>query len=127
VKKISAIGLILLLSLQCFYKLGVITYFHVNRGYIAEILCINKEKPAMKCHGRCFLEKTLDLADDTASNEGVPPIKNQIADFPVFLVSENFSLSDKHLSSPTGNSGYRQSISFEHHPTLFRPPALFRT
>lgn len=76
------------MSLQCFYKLGVIAYFNLNQEYIAEALCTNKEEPLQTCHGQCFLKTNLNLADESSSQGAdMPPTKQQI-EFPVFVVSE---------------------------------------
>ena len=30
------------------------------KDFIAEFLCINKDKPEMQCHGQCFLMQSLE-------------------------------------------------------------------
>jgi hypothetical protein len=65
VKKVISIGLILVLSAQCLYQLGIITYFQLNHDYVAQVLCINKEKPMTLCYGNCFLKRNLKLTDQT--------------------------------------------------------------
>ncbi len=123
VKKVASIGLILLLSLQCFYKLGVITYFQLNRDYIAEVLCINRDKPITVCYGQCFLEKNLDLTDGTTSDDGAVPVSKQNTDLPTFLVTENlYSFQGiNHLEQR--NSRYLLNPSSSHHKAPFHPPA----
>jgi hypothetical protein len=69
VKKVLAIALIFLLSAQCVFKLTIITFFEVNRDYIAEVLCVNKETPITMCYGQCFLDRNLSLADDETSKD----------------------------------------------------------
>jgi hypothetical protein len=111
------------MSLQCFFKLGVITYFHMNREYIAEVLCINKEEPITMCYGQCFLDKNLDLADDANSDDSTLPIGKLKIDFPVFIISESFYSFQKLLKSEQANSYYRAASSSAHHPAPFHPPA----
>lgn len=119
-KKVTSITLVLVLSAQCFYQLGVITYFHINNDYIAEVLCVNKEKPITMCHGQCFLDKSLDLADDAGDEGSLPAVKK--IDFPVFLVCANsYSLTTFSLTN-SGYPIYRSGISSEHIPGLFHPP-----
>jgi hypothetical protein len=124
VKKFIAIGLIFTMSAQCFYKLGVITYFQVNRDYIAQVLCINKEKPITMCYGQCFLDKSLDLADDRNSDQGSVPGSTQRIDFPVFLVVENSYAFEKRLNFEIAGSAYLPGSSSEHSPVPFHPPAV---
>jgi hypothetical protein len=112
------------MSLQCFYQLGVITYFHLNREYIAEVLCINKEKPITLCHGQCFLDRNLDLADELPSDEGTVPTGKQSIDFPVFLISENSYQFSHVLRSLDLNTSYFPASSTEHSSFPFHPPAV---
>jgi hypothetical protein len=38
--------------------------YAVNYDYISKVLCINKEKPAMHCNGKCHLMKELAKASE---------------------------------------------------------------
>lgn len=38
--------------------------YAVNYDYISQVLCINKDKPALKCNGKCHLMKELAKAAD---------------------------------------------------------------
>lgn len=106
-KQIISIGLILIMSAQSFYKLGVITYFQLNRDYIAEVLCINKEEPVPTCKGQCFLKKKLDV-DKTADTTPTPaPAGKEKVDIPLFLVSDyscSFGIVPQTTSPNTGLS-----------------------
>lgn len=121
-KKVASIGLILMMSLQCFYQLGVITYFQLNQNFIAEVLCINKDRPAMKCHGQCFLKEKLNMGDDTQSDKETVP-QTQRAELPVFLISENSYAFETFKLLERNNSRYLPTASSAHDGTPFRPPA----
>lgn len=109
--------------MQCFYKLGVITYFDLNREYIAEVLCINKEKPVTICHGQCFLDKNLGLADESTDEDALPAGKQKI-DFPVFLVSKTTSPLQNELKFTHDNFYYTFSLSSKHSSAPFHPPIV---
>lgn len=85
-KRVAAISLIIILSGQCLYQLGLFTYFKLNREYIAEVLCVNKEKPLTMCYGQCFLDKHSPV-DEGADQEGLPVEKNKKIEVLLFLVS----------------------------------------
>jgi hypothetical protein len=51
--------LIILTCLQTFTQWAIVLEFRLNRDYIAKTLCINKDRPAMKCGGHCQLMKRL--------------------------------------------------------------------
>jgi hypothetical protein len=113
------------MSLQCFYKLGVITYFTLNREYIAEVLCINKAEPIPICQGSCFLKKNLNLADEAPGSNGQTSGRQQTVEFPVFLISQviyNFSFVP---GNATGSSHYSTGISPGHRTSPFHPPSEF--
>jgi hypothetical protein len=124
VKKCIAIGLILIMSAQCFYKLGVITYFQLNRDYIAEVVCVNKEKPITMCYGQCFLDKSLDLADDHTTDDGTAPSGKQRIDFPVFLVIENAYTFASEANFEIAGSSYLAPLSTKHCAAPFHPPSV---
>jgi hypothetical protein len=51
--------LIILTCLQTFAQWAIVLEFRINRDYIAKTLCINKDRPSMKCGGHCQLMKRL--------------------------------------------------------------------
>lgn len=124
VKKIASIALILLMSTQCFYKLGVITYFYLNRDYVAKVLCVNKERPVAMCKGQCYLKKHLALADQSNSHDGTIPDAKQLIDFPVFLVSAYISPVVCGVEKSDPNFHYTFHTSTKHSLIPFQPPAL---
>jgi hypothetical protein len=38
--------------------------FSINRERIAELFCINQDKPELSCNGQCELSRRLDMAHD---------------------------------------------------------------
>jgi hypothetical protein len=113
------------MSLQCFYQLGVIAYYNINREYIAEALCINKKKSMEVCHGQCFLKKNLNLTAESTSDSKDAPSTRQQVEFPLFLVSElnyQFDVASKIMDR---NFQYSQEESVGHSRTPFRPPSFF--
>ncbi|PIQ49311.1 MAG: hypothetical protein COW03_05805 [Cytophagales bacterium CG12_big_fil_rev_8_21_14_0_65_40_12] len=46
--------------------------FELRRDYIAEVLCINKDKPITVCGGECFLNKQLKLFEGDAQDQKAP-------------------------------------------------------
>lgn len=59
-KNILSIFLLIVMGFQTF-QMGIIeTDFFIHRDRIAQELCENKDKPALKCHGNCQLKKELE-------------------------------------------------------------------
>ncbi|GAB2518001.1 hypothetical protein [Spirosoma aerophilum] len=48
---------------------GTIAYYHVNKDYIARVLCQNRDKPQLHCDGQCYLAKQLKVQQDKQDKE----------------------------------------------------------
>jgi hypothetical protein len=43
---------------------GAVAYYRINRDFIAENLCVNRDKPMLNCNGQCYLAKKLKAAEE---------------------------------------------------------------
>ena len=123
VKKVISIGLIFVLSLQCLYQIGIVTYFNINRDYIAQVLCINKEKPMTMCYGNCFLKRNLKVGGE--NEKSTVPVSKIVIEAPSFIVSE-FNYSFSQSATPLAFLyGRYYSIELSGFPsTIFHPPSF---
>jgi hypothetical protein len=58
--------------------------YYANYDYIANELCINKDKPYLECNGKCYLETELQKMNGDAGvahNHAIPSIN--MTDYPV--------------------------------------------
>ena len=60
-------------ALQIGSRIYVLVDFQINKEYIAENLCVNKEEPESCCEGSCHLEKELTKVEE---NENQGPINS---------------------------------------------------
>ena len=62
----QAVALLLLcsLSMHCAGRLGIVARWWLNREYVAQVLCINRDKPKLQCNGKCHLVKQLKAAEE---------------------------------------------------------------
>ena len=51
--------------------------YTLNQKYIAEVLCINKDKPQLDCQGTCYLNKQLQK-ENTPEQNSVPMAQQRI-------------------------------------------------
>jgi hypothetical protein len=58
-KNILITLLIAAVLIQSFATVGVIMRFQANQDYYAQVLCVNKNRPELACHGKCFLMQQL--------------------------------------------------------------------
>jgi hypothetical protein len=68
-KTTLTLSLAFLFLLQSFTRTFIIVNYQVNKDYISNVLCENKEKKAMHCEGKCHLKKELDKEE---KNESTP-------------------------------------------------------
>lgn len=121
VKRFTAIAFILLLSAQCIFKLTIITYFQTNRDYIAEVLCINKEKPMTMCNGQCFLERNLSIADDDTPKQS--PTTSKLSVETSLFIANNFQFDLLRNSLDIENSSVPEPLyHFYSQRSFFHPP-----
>lgn len=94
--------------------------------YISEVLCINKEKPELKCNGKCHLMKELAKASEdeksTSSNK-----KNHHSEIEVLFIEEliSFSLAQNNAVVTNKNTSvYSNLYSHLNCKTFFHPPSF---
>ncbi len=68
-KKLLAIGYIVLLLLPVTINAYTFGSFFINQEEIIALFCENKDKPAMQCNGQCHLAKTLQEQQPNAADE----------------------------------------------------------
>lgn len=75
--------------------------FQLNRSFISEMFCENKDIPMSECNGHCFLNKQLDKATDQQESDWM----DFRADFNLFtLIGSNFSYQKWYFSSIIDNN-----------------------
>ena len=65
--RLLALFLAALMLLQTFSREVIIVDYQVHKARITELFCVNKDKPQLKCNGKCHLAKQLRKASDTES------------------------------------------------------------
>lgn len=115
------------LSFQSLMKLGITTWYELNKNYVADVLCINKDKPELHCNGKCYLNKQLKKADNTESNKDQPPVSKKI-EITEFLVNNLWSYNTQHVVGTTNILAgyYTAPISYLFVQPIFHPPSSFR-
>lgn len=79
-KNAGIILLTLVFLVQTFRQPMVFLNYQINKEYIIAKLCENKDKPELKCHGKCHLKKKLDQSDtsDTRDKKSSDSIKTDL-------------------------------------------------
>lgn len=119
--RIISLLLIMALGFQCLSKLGLIAYYNINIEYIITELCENKNKPELKCNGKCYLKKKLGKADE-AEKQTKGLLKQ--TELPVFI-SNSYSQESIKYSEITLLPGYLTDLySLYLSKAIFHPPSF---
>ncbi len=101
--------------------LPIIVYY-ANYDYIAQELCVNKDKPYLDCNGRCYVE---------ALNKRVNPVENtpiatgiNLNDYPISTLDFTFYTSPDTSIEIVHATNYQRDFFIRkgHTRTLLQPP-----
>jgi hypothetical protein len=74
-----------------FFKVAILTDYVIQYRYYVEVLCDNKNKPELKCNGKCHLAKQLKkLDEDPVKPEFPQKIQGETED--IYLKEQTSSL-----------------------------------
>ncbi|MDG1475963.1 MAG: hypothetical protein P8Q14_02340, partial [Vicingaceae bacterium] len=73
VSQISSIIVALLFVFTINFKSFVTVSYFINQAEIIELFCINKEKPELKCDGKCHLATQLTEVENDTEDTPFPP------------------------------------------------------
>ena len=99
----------------------------VNYDYISKELCINKDKPALKCNGKCHLMKQLaKVSDDEKpiSNDKKDNSKQEVEILFYQEVSRLIFFSDFCFINKFSNSFYLNLYRLDATDSIFHPPTF---
>jgi hypothetical protein len=126
-KKTISIFLVLTLYSQLMVKVGVIATWKFNQNYIAQNLCINRDKPEMECNGKCHLQKQLKSVENNQTKEtnaSLPlKLKNLKTDDFVNYSEMRVSFIQT-VQNLILNSTLNTHYSFNYISSCFRPPQV---
>lgn len=107
------------------YYVGQVLYYELNIDYIVDTYCVNKDKPELKCNGKCHLAKQLQpVSNDNNSNDAISSLVEAFTfvyynEYPSLAFHTVFFLESREASFfHTNNYAY----SFTH--SYFKPPIV---
>ncbi|WP_203256028.1 hypothetical protein [Hyunsoonleella ulvae] len=95
----------------------------INQDYIAEFLCINKDKPEIQCNGKCHLVKQIEKQKE---QEPLSALSISLENYPIGFVTilKIEGLYDFDLNKKSANTPYQILYSFDYNYGTFQPPDL---
>jgi hypothetical protein len=105
-------------------KIGILIDFKINQDFIAEVLCINREKPMSTCNGKCYLSEQLKKAEE--QEEKAPVNKKERIEVGYYYSKSSFDFHfytdclESKLNAAFVDEFYTSSFIAD----IFRPPKL---
>lgn len=124
-KLILHITLVLLLG---FRPLFPIIEYVINYDYIANILCINKDKPELECNGKCHLAKEMAKAasDDSDPKQDKKELSASVKLADYVVEELNIHFHHKFESKESQPTFYYNNLYCYHFSKIvLQPPTLF--
>ena len=84
--------------LQSAGQMVILINFKINQAYIARVLCENKDKPEMKCNGKCQLNKK--LKENEQQEQQLPP-RVKLKEVVLYAEEASESSCQSHSESPS--------------------------
>lgn len=114
----------MVLMLPSLTKFGILVDFKLNQDFIAEVLCINKDKPALTCNGKCYISKHLQDVEERERNQA--PLGSNEERLEIHYVQALISdLASLIIVGPSSLSQVYYYEGFYHHDfvaRVFHPP-----
>lgn len=102
--------------------IGPMIEYVIYEDYIAEFLCINKDKVELQCNGKCYLMQRLSEQNEE-KKQNLPKIA--LEEYPIGFVDLMFYNSKKpHLVPNQNHFDYSNSYTFLYSAYNFHPPSV---
>lgn len=118
----TAIFLTLCILVQTFSSSLIQVGFWLNQSYIAENLCVNKDKPMMHCNGKCYLTK--QLKEQQQQKQQAPDAKAPTFDIIPFFVPKLFGIEQTVIFSKIQYFIQDECLIYGFHRAIFHPPLV---
>lgn len=77
---------------QTLVNVSIGIYYQINKEYISQQLCENKNNPQLHCNGHCFLSKQLKKAEAQGQKQAQKILKEKVE----IIAEKNMLAVDKH-------------------------------
>ena len=119
-KPIVSIFLIFLFLMQTFSSFVMDAAYFVNRSYVAKNLCINQNKPQLRCNGKCYLSK--QIQKENKSDSQANGNKKEKSDTVYFYPSDSHVITDVSSSASLVHLAFHNISLQDYSSTLLKPP-----
>lgn len=97
----------------------ILVDYSLNKTYIAQNLCENKNKPSMHCNGKCYLNKKLKEEE----KQRVPVSQKATPEIQLFIVNNSVEISTNiSILNLSPYEWYNTLGTVSHPHSIFHPP-----
>ncbi len=95
--------------------------YALNQDYIAEFLCVNKDKPQLQCNGKCHLAKQIEKQQE---QEPFSTLSISLENYPIGFVEILKIDASGHLDQrkKATKTPYQILYRFDYNYSAFQPP-----
>src|ERR1700744_4970155 len=86
--KLIALLLIVAVISSSFSRVLMYAGFEMNQKYIAQNLCINKDRPWLHCNGHCYFMKKIQQAEEKEKSDNSQSQKNRLQETDVETIAK---------------------------------------
>ena len=107
--------------LQFASRISIYADYMINKDYISEVLCVNRDEPEMHCNGECHLKSEIEKEEKSEKSPiNTVKDKNEIQLFSESNAVFSFSIEPL-LIQPI--PFYHSPFSVKHTVSIFHPPS----
>jgi len=100
----------------------MMTWYEINKTYVAKVLCENKARPQLKCNGKCYLRKQLNKTENTQQDNKTKSSQIEWVDF--IPVEKNIYTSVYSEQPEQYTDFYSATTGYLPITDIFHPPSL---
>ena len=122
-KKYIALLLLLVMQTSLLNQWSMVMFYQVNRQFIAQNFCVNKDKPKLNCNGQCYLAKQLKKQEEKETKSNSEKLEKLPETNLVIEETVEFHFTP-YQKDPTAHA-FRYSNLYTHlfNPTVLHPPS----
>ncbi|RVU23617.1 hypothetical protein EOJ36_11110 [Sandaracinomonas limnophila] len=122
-KKYIALLLLLVMQTSLLNQWSMVMFYQVNRQFIAQNFCVNKDKPKLNCNGQCYLAKQLKKQEEKETKSNSEKLEKLPEINLVFEETVEFHFTP-YLKDPIVHAfGYSNLYTHLFNPTVLHPPS----
>jgi len=97
--------------------------YAINKSYIVQYLCENRDEPRLKCDGKCYLAKQLKATQPTQDQEPISESPSvDLREYPIAIIQEIAVVSASLTAESIAGVDHQDQLLDGAEQYVFRPP-----